>query len=60
MSTAEFLKPDIYNLFINVTYVTIFFTVLVQGLTIKNVYFKLEEHKAERFRRLGDKRPSGS
>jgi CPA1 family monovalent cation:H+ antiporter len=48
MSTAEYLAPDIYNLFINVTYVTIFFTVLVQGLTIKNVYFKLEKHKSDR------------
>ncbi len=48
MSTAEYLEPDIYNLFINVTYVTIFFTVLVQGLTIKNVYFKLEKHKSDR------------
>ena len=48
MSTAEYLDPDIYNLFINVTYVTIFFTVLVQGLTIKNVYFRLEKHKSDR------------
>ena len=48
MSTAEYLDPAIYDLFINVTYVTIFFTVLVQGLTIKNVYFKLEKHKSDR------------
>ncbi|MCR4787363.1 MAG: sodium:proton antiporter [Lachnospiraceae bacterium] len=48
MGTAEYLDPEIYRLFINVTYVTIFFTVLVQGLTIKNVYFRLEKHKADR------------
>ena len=48
MGTAEYLAPDIYDLFINVTYVTIFFTVLVQGLTIKRVYFALEAHKADR------------
>jgi CPA1 family monovalent cation:H+ antiporter len=48
LQTGEFLPPDIYNLFINVTYVTIFFTVLVQGLTVKKVYFRLEEHKVAR------------
>ena len=32
--TAEYLDNDVYNIFINVTYVTIFFTVLVQGLTV--------------------------
>lgn len=48
MSTKEFLSPEVYNIFINVTYVTIFFTVLVQGLTVKRVYFLLEKHKAKR------------
>lgn len=46
--TKEFLPKDIYDIFINVTYVTIFFTVLVQGLTVKNVYFALEKHKTAR------------
>ncbi len=46
--TKEFLPKDVYDIFINVTYVTIFFTVLVQGLTVKNVYFALEKHKTER------------
>lgn len=46
--TEEYLAPDIYNVFINVTYVTIFFTVLVQGLTVKKGYFALEKHKAKR------------
>ncbi len=48
MGTAEFLPKDVYNIFINVTYITIFFTVLVQGLTVKKVYFALEKHKTER------------
>ena len=39
---------DVDDIFINVTYVTIFFTVLVQGLTVKNVYFALEKHKSDR------------
>lgn len=48
--TAEYLDSDVYNIFINVTYVTIFFTVLVQGLTVRRVYFALEKHKADRLK----------
>lgn len=48
--TAEYLSPEVYSIFINVTYVTIFFTVLVQGLSVRKVYFMLEEHKAARMR----------
>ncbi|MCR5800383.1 MAG: sodium:proton antiporter [Lachnospiraceae bacterium] len=51
--TKEFLAPDIYDVFINVTYVTIFFTVLVQGLSIKRLYYFLEKHKAQRLHREG-------
>lgn len=54
MSTKEFLTPEIYDVFINVTYVTIFFTVLVQGLTVKKVYFALEKHKANRMKKEGE------
>lgn len=50
--TAEYLDNDVYNIFINVTYVTIFFTVLVQGLTVRRVYFSLEKHKADRLKLL--------
>jgi len=46
--TGEFLPKEVYDIFINVTYVTIFFTVLVQGLTVKKVYFALEKHKTGR------------
>lgn len=51
--TSEYLSKDVYNIFMNVTYVTIFFTVLVQGLTVKKVYFKLEESKAKRIKNRG-------
>lgn len=50
--TAEYLDNEVYNIFINVTYVTIFFTVLVQGLTVRRVYFALEKHKADRLKIL--------
>lgn len=50
VGTADYLSTDVYNIFINVTYETIFFTVLVQGLTVKRVYFALEKHKAERLK----------
>lgn len=56
MSTKEFLSVEAYNIFITVTYVTIFFTVLVQGLTIKKLYFSLEKHKAIRMSNGGNKR----
>ncbi len=48
IGTKEFLPEDIYDIFINVTYITIFFTVLVQGLTVGKVYFALEKHKNAR------------
>ncbi|MCR5249888.1 MAG: sodium:proton antiporter [Lachnospiraceae bacterium] len=48
LETAEYLPPEVYVIFTNVAYVTIFFTVLVQGLTVKRVYFALEKHKANR------------
>ena len=46
--TKAFLPEDIFIIFMNVTYITIFFTVLVQGLTVKKVYFALEKHKSAR------------
>ncbi|MCR5719499.1 MAG: sodium:proton antiporter [Lachnospiraceae bacterium] len=50
IETKEYLSPEIYDVFMNVTYVTIFFTVLVQGLTVKRVYLFLEKHKTDRIR----------
>ena len=51
LETAEYLPDAVYNIFINVAYVTIFFTVLVQGLSVRRVYFALEKHKSDRHRR---------
>ncbi len=51
IGTREYLSDDIYNLFINVTYISIFFTVLIQGLTVGRVYKGLEKHKLERQKR---------
>ncbi len=51
IETAEYLPAEVYTIFMNVAYVTIFFTVLVQGLSVRKVYFALEKHKAERHRR---------
>ncbi len=48
IGTQEFLPPETYVIFMDVTYITIFFTVLVQGLTVKKVYFALEKHKSAR------------
>ncbi len=48
METDEYLSEEVYQIFSNVTYVTIFFTVLVQGMTIRRVYYALEKHKAIR------------
>ena len=50
LGTKEFLPENVYLIFLNVTYITIFFTVLVQGLSIKKVYFALEKHKVERLK----------
>lgn len=50
MSTREFLSEEIYLIVMNATYVTIFFTVLVQGLTVSKVYRMLEKHKSMRIR----------
>lgn len=51
VGTAEYLPRDIYNVFINVTYIAIFFTVLVQGLSVGKVYRRLEKHKLARQKR---------
>ena len=56
IETVEYLPENISELFTNVTYVTIFFTVLVQGLTVKRIYFALEEHKAKRLCRRTERK----
>ncbi len=51
VGTKEYLPHDIYVVFINVTYISIFFTVLVQGLTVGKVYGRLERKKLARQKR---------
>ena len=55
MSTRSFLEEDVYLLVLNAAYITIFFTVIVQGLSTKAVYQKLEKHKAVRIRRQSER-----
>ena len=50
LSTAEFLSPSKYSVVIIVTSVTMYFTIVVQGLTTKKVFAVIEKHKAERIR----------
>ena len=51
LGTEAFLPNETYLIFLNVTYATIFFTVLVQGLTVKKAYLSIEKHKAERMKK---------
>ncbi len=51
MSTKEFLPEDVYQIVLNVVYISIFFTVIVQGLTTKKIYTVIETKKANRLRR---------
>ena len=50
LGTAEFLAADTYLIILNATYITIFFTVLVQGLTTKRVYGIIEGMKNRRIK----------
>lgn len=52
MSTKSFLEPEIYLMVLNAAYVTIFFTVIGQGLTVKMGYRMIEERKAKRIRKF--------
>lgn len=48
LGTAEFLLRETYLIVLNTAYITIFFTVLVQGLTTKKVYRAIENKKNRR------------
>ncbi len=50
MSMKEILNPDTYLIVLNTAYITIIFTVIVQGLTVKKGYLLIERHKAGRIR----------
>ena len=59
MSTREYLGEEAYLIVLNVAYVTVFFTVVVQGLTVKSGYRLIEQHKARRVRRQSEARQIG-
>lgn len=56
MSTRELLSQELYLVVLNTAYVTILFTVVVQGLTVKSGYRLIEQHKARRVRRQSEVR----
>ena len=55
MSTRELLSQEVYLVVLNTAYVTILFTVVVQGLTVKKGYQLIEQHKARRVRRQSER-----
>lgn len=48
LSTKEFLPPESYHVVLIVTSVTMYFTIVIQGLTTKNIFAMVEEWKAKR------------
>ena len=54
MSTQEFLPGPVYEIILNAAYITIFFTVVVQGLSISKAYKGIEKHKAQRIRKQSE------
>ena len=48
LGCREFLQQETYLILLNVTYLTVFFTILVQGLTTGKVYHVIEKMKYKR------------
>ena len=48
LGCKSFLQEETYLILLNVTYFTVFFTILVQGLTTGKVYLAIEKRKLER------------
>ena len=55
LSTQSTFPSETYAILLNATYIIILFTVIVQGLTTKKVYHRIERHKAKRIRKESDK-----
>ena len=51
LSTQESLPPSTYTILLDAAYLIILFTVIIQGMTTKNVYRVIERHKAKRIRK---------
>lgn len=56
LSTVSFLGNTEYLIALNLAYVTILFTTIVQGLTVKNVYIGIESCKLKRLKKVSVKR----
>ncbi len=54
LEVGEYLPLPVFEIFLNVTFATIFFTVLVQGMTVRKVYYGLEKLKAARLSRMSE------
>ncbi len=54
LEVEEYLSRPVYEIILNVTFATIFFTVLVQGMTVRKVYLGLEKLKARRLSRMAE------
>lgn len=48
LSTREFLTTEVFNVVLIMTSITMYFTIVVQGLTTKNIFKIVEEWKASR------------
>lgn len=51
LSTEDAFSNSIYTILFGATYLIILFTVIVQGMTTKTVYYKIEQHKARRIQK---------
>ena len=54
LSAEEILDTNVFDTMLVATYVTILFTVIIQGLTTKGVYQKIERCKSLRIRKESD------
>ncbi|MGN0165290.1 MAG: cation:proton antiporter, partial [Lachnospiraceae bacterium] len=50
-STQEILPDTTYTILLNAAYIIILFSVIVQGMTTKNIYHAIERHKSRRIRK---------
>ena len=48
LGCRSFMQDDVYLILLNVTYLTVFFTIMVQGLTTGKVYLEVEKRKLKR------------
>ena len=52
LSTKEFLPEETYNIVLIMTCVTMYFTIVIQGLTTKKIFNLVEGWKAKRVSKI--------